>query len=215
MRLVSISDLHGKTSKIERLKDAATNAELLVITGDITQFGSRQQAEEILGELLKINKNIIAVPGNCDTEDVNKALIDAGVSVHGEGKVIDGVGFFGVGGSGTTPFGTPQEYTEGKLFNFLEAGYEKIKKQRTKILVAHSPPYGTEVDITGKGHIGSSKIREFIESNEIDLVLCGHAHEARGHDRIGRTLIINPGPLHMGCAIVEIGNKISFELIDL
>lgn len=214
MHLISISDLHGRISKIDRLKDAALNADLLVVSGDITHFGGRQQAEEVLAELLKINKNIVGVPGNCDKEGVNKTLMDAGMSIHGAGRIIKNIGFFGAGGSTATPFDTPQEYPEEKFEEFLKQGYKTVKNCEKTVLVSHSPPFGTLVDKTKSGeHVGSKLLRAFVEDVKPDLVLCGHAHEARGHDKLGRTLVINPGPLHMGCVKVDL-SSLSFEFID-
>ena len=46
--------------------------------------------------------------------------------------------------------------------------------------------------------MGSTAVREFIEENQPDICLCGHIHEARAMDRIGRTLVVNPGPLVQG-----------------
>jgi Icc-related predicted phosphoesterase len=45
------------------------------------------------------------------------------------------------------------------------------------------------------------------------VVLCGHIHEARGEDRIGRSQIVNPGPVSAGhYAMVEIGEQASVRL---
>lgn len=213
VRLVCISDLHGKTESIKKLKPLKADA--IVLTGDITHFGGKEKAKAALQELFKIKKKVFAVPGNCDLPEVNEVLAELDIDLHSSGRVFKNVGFFGVGGSGATPFDTPQEYSEEKLEEFLKQGFEKIKTQKFKVLVSHSPPHNTAVDTSGSGaHIGSRKVREFIEKNQIDLVLCGHAHEARGLDWIGKTLVINSGPLHMGCARVDIGDKIDFEFVS-
>jgi Icc-related predicted phosphoesterase len=41
-------------------------------------------------------------------------------------------------------------------------------------------------------------VREFIEEQQPELCLCGHIHESRAEDRIGKTHVINPGPLKEG-----------------
>ncbi len=51
-------------------------------------------------------------------------------------------------------------------------------------------------------------MREFIEKYRPDLVLCGHVHEARGQDMLGKTVMVNPGMLRNGHALVEIDNGI-------
>lgn len=214
VRLVCISDLHGKVENIKKLKPLA-KTDIIVLTGDITHFGGREKARAALQELFKIKKKVFAVPGNCDLPEVNEVLAELDIDLHSSGRVFKDAGFFGAGGSGATPFDTPQEYSEEKLEEFLKQGFEKIKASKFKVLVSHSPPHNTAVDTSGSGaHIGSRKVREFIEKNQVDLVLCGHAHEARGFDWIGRTLVINSGPLHMGCAMVSIGDKIDFEFVS-
>ncbi|MEM2929882.1 MAG: hypothetical protein QW797_03360 [Thermoproteota archaeon] len=47
-------------------------------------------------------------------------------------------------------------------------------------------------------HIGSVEVRRFIEEESPALCLCGHVHERAGlSEKIGRTLVINPGPRGM------------------
>jgi Icc-related predicted phosphoesterase len=41
--------------------------------------------------------------------------------------------------------------------------------------------------------VGSTSIRKIIETHQPLLTLHGHIHEAKGIERIGRTLCINPG----------------------
>ncbi len=45
---------------------------------------------------------------------------------------------------------------------------------------------------------GAGQSREFIEQQQPLACFCGHIHEGQGIDRIGDTLIINPGPLRRG-----------------
>jgi hypothetical protein len=213
MRVICVSDVHGKLEGIKRLKEV--EGDLVVISGDITNFGHKERAEEILSEFLKINK-VLAVQGNCDYMDVNEALEEADVNLHSQGRIIRGIGFFGVGGSSSTPFNTPQEYSEEEIWNFLEKGYTMITDANIKVLVSHSPPIDTKVDLTPGGvHAGSRKVREFVERYQPQLVVCGHIHEARGEDQIGDATIVNPGPLSGGFVVVDIGEEIRVEFHSL
>jgi uncharacterized protein len=61
------------------------------------------------------------------------------------------------------------------------------------------PPYGTKTDMLYSGRsVGSKAVRAFIESRQPAICLCGHIHEAKGLDAIGKTQIINPGSLANG-----------------
>ena len=61
-------------------------------------------------------------------------------------------------------------------------------------------------------HAGSTAIREFIESFQPDIVICGHIHEARGADKLGRSIMINPGPFPKHHAVIELNDKITYKL---
>lgn len=214
MNLVCISDLHGRLEALEKIKEDARKADLFIAAGDITNFGKRKTAEAVLGELLDMNKNLLAVPGNCDTPEVNDVLTELGVSLHGRGRAIAGIGFFGAGGSNVTPFGTPQEYTEERLFELLKKGYDEVRTLERKVMVCHAPPYNTGVDVTRAGmHVGSRGVRKFLGRHSIVLGISGHVHEAKGRDTLGEGVLLNPGPAHMGYAKVELG-RLKVEFID-
>jgi len=77
----------------------------------------------------------------------------------------------------------------------------KPKHFKKVIYVMHSPPLGTQLDLTqGRKHVGSGSITAFIQENQPPVTLHGHIHESpevSGNyiDRIGETLCINPGQL--------------------
>ena len=71
------------------------------------------------------------------------------------------------------------------------------------ILVAHSPPYGTPLDMLQNGsHAGSQSIRQFIETwsakGHLKAALHGHIHESpmvsgTNHWHVHEAICINPG----------------------
>ncbi len=67
------------------------------------------------------------------------------------------------------------------------------------VAVIHCPPFRTRCDVLFNGQpIGSRAVRRWIERHQPLLTLHGHIHESPKmtgsfFDRIGRTLIINPG----------------------
>jgi Icc-related predicted phosphoesterase len=120
--------------------------------------------------------------------------------------------FFGIGGCNKTPFHTPQEYTDDEMRDFLKNFRQKSESSK-QVLVTHAPPHKTKLDKIFLGlHVGSKVIREFIDNFQPDLAVCGHIHEARGVDHIGKTLIINPGPFPKHYALIEVGDNIEYEL---
>ncbi|MEK7851428.1 MAG: metallophosphoesterase, partial [Deltaproteobacteria bacterium] len=141
--------------------------------------------------------------GNLDSLEIDAFLTREGINIHGRGKVMEGVGVFGCGGSGYTPFRTPVEFSEDELKTFLENGYRDVCDSPVKILICHTPPVNTKVDMIKSGaHVGSKAVRKFIEKHQPDLCITGHIHEASGEDIIGKTKVLNPGPFYEGGYVV-------------
>ncbi|MBI5472231.1 MAG: metallophosphoesterase [Ignavibacteriae bacterium] len=89
-----------------------------------------------------------------------------------------------------------------------------LKRQVRPWIIPHSPPINTQLDITHSGkHLGSTAVREFIERSQPDVAICGHIHEARGVDVIGRSQIVNCGPVGKGCyVLITVDDQISISL---
>jgi len=85
------------------------------------------------------------------------------------------------------------------------------------MVLAHVPPHDCRLDCTGLGdHVGSRALRRFIDEHQPDLVVCGHVHEARGTERLGRTLVVNCGPATSGCyALLDLDERMDVELCRL
>lgn len=198
-----MGDIHERVKALEIMSAEISVADLVIITGDLTQFGNEEKARKVIDAVKVINPNVLAQVGNLDSLEIDRFLTREGINIHGRGRVIDDVGIFGSGGSGATPFHTPVEFTEDELRDALEKGYRDVKDSQVKILISHAPPINTEVDMINSGtHVGSKAVREFIEKYQPDLCITGHIHEASGEDTIGRTKIINPGPFFEGGFVV-------------
>lgn len=205
MKIVILSDVHSNFRAAYRLSREILELkpDLVVICGDITHFGSLNEAAEILN-LFKSFKTFF-VPGNCDppdlltVENLSKAL-----NVHGKLHVVDSTGFLGIGGAPKTPFSTYIEFEEDEIQRTIRQALNGFRGRL--IVVSHSPPVNTSTDLTSLGiHAGSRALRNFIEDYKPLAVLHGHIHEARGLDRLGETLIVNPGPArHSFYAILEL-----------
>jgi Icc-related predicted phosphoesterase len=62
-------------------------------------------------------------------------------------------------------------------------------------------------------HVGSKALRAFVDRTEPSLVVCGHIHERRGIERIGRTTLVNCGQASKGhYALVDVETEIGVEL---
>ncbi len=198
MRIIAFGDIHMDIGPVAAIPGIAS-ADYLIITGDITNFGSSLDAETVLNRLESINSSILALAGNLDQPDVARYLEDRAISLHGRSIVTGDLGIMGLGGSNFTPFNTPYEFSEEQLGNLLENGFDTIKETQEFMLVSHTPPIQTAADrLTDGRHVGSRAVRTFIEKHQPLVCLSGHIHESRGQDRIGKTLVLNPGMIKDG-----------------
>lgn len=183
-------------------------ADLIVLTGDLTNFGGTKEVKGVLDDVLHLNPNVLAQFGNLDRPEVNEYLEQLGLNLHGQARLVNKeVCLIGVGGSNFTPFHTPSEFSEQELQaigdracrqgrDYTSLGQQLHSRRIPQILVSHVPPHNTLVDRLHNGrHVGSKAIRSIIEQFQPDLCITGHIHEARGKDTIGRTRIYNPGML--------------------
>jgi len=197
MKILHITDIHGEVKYIDLISESISSARLIALSGDIVKKGGRD-AGDIFARIERYNRNIVAVHGNWDGHDVQDFIVRKGYGLHRDGRTIEGIGFFGAGGSGPTPFNSPSEYSDEEFLEFLHEGYEKVKGSARKVLIAHAPPKNT-LDRTFIGLRGGSRgIREFIEKNRIDLCLTGHIHESPGKELLNSCIIANPGPFKKG-----------------
>jgi hypothetical protein len=199
MEIIAVSDIHGDLAGIERLAPVLSEADLVLVLGDITNFGGRKEAWAVLDRLGKYSKKILAIPGNCDRPEVGALLSERGLSLDQRAVEVGGLRLAGLGGSLPCPGRTLLEYSEQELAQALEVLGNEISEGSQFVLVCHQPPQGTNLDkVFGGLHVGSRAIREFIEKRKPMACFCGHIHEAAGVDRIEDTAICNPGPLGRG-----------------
>ena len=196
MTIVGISDIHGNIEYLKRSADHFITADLIIISGDLTHFGKEREAEAVYEAVKSINKNLFVVPGNCDFPQVHSFLRLKDVNLHGRCTMFHDYAVVGVGGSLACPGPTPNEYTEGEFKLILNEIKEKLPGGKPVIFVTHQPPALTDCDLTSDGrHVGSHSIRKFILDVQPVICFSGHIHESRGIGSVGRTKVVNPGPL--------------------
>jgi uncharacterized protein len=197
--LLCLSDIHGEGERIRSILSTAGPFDAIVLAGDLTHLGGREEAAEILSPILAAGKPAVAVPGNMDRIGVLAYLEEKGISIHGRALSVGDCGFFGLGGCNPSPFGTPFEVKPAEAKILLRRGYDPIRGMPWKVLVSHAPPKGTKLDRSFAGlHVGSAEVREFLSENQVDLCLCGHIHESSGEDTVDRTHCVNIGPWKSG-----------------
>lgn len=200
MKILAISDPHGDYSKIKKMMEKAGDFDLAVIVGDLTHFGPDEKVDELIE---MFDRPVLAIPGNCDQRSILKALdASKAINLHGKTEQIRNIRFIGLGGSNPTPFNTPFELSEEEIENALEGmvcSAESSADCGTIVLLTHAPPHGSRDELPF-GHVGSKAIQKFLD--RVDLIVCGHIHEAKGIETVGKTVVVNPGEASKGSGAV-------------
>lgn len=211
MIVINIADIHGNSKPISELGEILSSADLILLSGDITHFGGKKEAAQIINEIRNYNSNILAVTGNCDTDEVDTFLEKEDMQIHGRAIDMDDVTIFGAGGSLPCPNPTPNIYSEEEYAAIFGSSVQGMEEDSPKIMVSHNPPIDTLNDTLDSGaHVGSKTVRSVIEETKPLVCFTGHIHEAAGIDEIGSTKIVNPGPLGTrSYAYLDITDKIN------
>jgi Icc-related predicted phosphoesterase len=199
MRIAATADLHfsAQTQGLlkEQLGKVRDEADVLVLAGDLTNFGRPQEMEPLVNVLVRLRLPTIAVLGNHDYESGQEAelmrmMSSEGIKVlDGTGYERDGVGFAGtkgfIGGFGRgvlTAFGEPEIKAFVKVSideaMKLERAMSQLRAARRVVVLHYAPISGT---VAGEAqeiypYLGSSRLAEVVDRHGAELVIHGHAH---------------------------------------
>jgi uncharacterized protein len=206
MKIAYFVDIHDRFDAVPNVMAKLGAVDLLLIGGDITTGGTPDEAARAVEDWRPLAPRLLALAGNMDSAAIDARLAELGVALDSRGFAFGDVGVFGVSAAPKSPLHTPYELTDDELARRIDDGIRAVEDCRAKIFCPHAPPRHTACDLLPSGrHVGSAVIRAFIERAQPDLTLCGHIHEARGTDVIGRTRVVNPGPARAGhYALVEV-----------
>jgi len=216
MRILATADFHGSIEAAEKAahKAKSMKADVALACGDITHFGTPEDAQKVLTPFIEHKLPILYVPGNCDPPSLLDERIDDALMMHGKCKVFGNYSFTGAGAIPADRVNpNPLEVDDEEIMAALSRGLKQCGSEHPLIVVSHSPPAYTKVDKAFfGGHDGSPLIRQFIEKYEPIAVFCGHIHEAKGIDHIGRTVIVNTGPArHGNCVVADLNGKVEMQ----
>lgn len=206
VRIAAVGDLHFQKSSAGHFQPLFASlpdlADVLVLCGDLTDYGLPEEAILLAKELAAVRIPIVAVLGNHDFEagqevEVTRILSDAGVKVlDGDACEIRGIGFGGTKGfaggfgSGTlAPWGEPaikvfvKEAIDEALK--LEAALGRLRMPQ-RIAVLHYAP----ICATVQGEpaeifpfLGTSRLEDPVNRFGVAAVFHGHAHRGTAEGR--------------------------------
>jgi Icc-related predicted phosphoesterase len=206
LRVAALGDLHVREDQPGVYRDLfaeiSKQADVLVLTGDLTDLGKPREAELLVEDLRTCSIPVVGVLGNHDyecgcAEKVTAIIKHAGVHLlDGSSVEIDGVGFVGVkgfaGGFGRRMLGA---FGESAIKTFvaetmneamrLENAMRGVKSQRALVVLHYAPIPDT---IEGEPleifpFLGSSRLAETIDRFKVSAVVHGHAHRGRYEGR--------------------------------
>ena len=235
MRVAASADLHFTPQSYTKLQDqferVRDEADVLVLAGDLTNYGQPEEMEPLLNVLVRLRLPTVVVLGNHDyesgkEEELRRMLTGGGMKVlDGSGYERDGVGFAGTkgfaGGFGRgmlTPFGEKEvkDFVKASVDEAmkLERAMSQMRAQKRVVVVHYSPIAET---VQGEApeifpFLGTSRLAEVIDRHGADLVLHGHAHHGKPE---GRTA--GGGPVHnVAISLLQAQNpSLVYRVFDL
>jgi Icc-related predicted phosphoesterase len=110
-----------------------------------------------------------------------------------------------------------------KVINEERKQLQKIKKLRKTILLVHEPPFKILDKIRDPQsvrygqHIGDEILAQFLKEKQPLLCVCGHVHENQGKEKVGKTIVVNPGYGRNGeCALIDLkDNEVNVKFLKL
>jgi Icc-related predicted phosphoesterase len=208
VRIAALGDMHySRTATAGTLQplfaQISDAADVLVLCGDLTDYGLLEEARALAKEItgtLKIP--IVGVLGNHDyesgqQEDIRKCLADAGVVLlDGDTTEIHGIGFAGVkgfaGGFGRRALGPWGEEIIKKFVHEcldealkLESALARLRTNRLIAILHYSPIQET---VEGEPReifpfLGCSRLEEPLTRYPVSAVFHGHAHHGQPEGR--------------------------------
>ncbi len=210
LRVAAIGDLHVMEDSVapyrELFTEIANAADVLLLCGDLTNFGKTSEAEILAEDIRACSIPVLGVLGNHDyecgqPEEVARILREAGMIVLDEqAHEIEGVGFAGVkgfmGGYGRgelAPFGEPivKAFVDEALNEArkLENALRSLRTERSVAVLHYSPIEGT---IEGEPveifqYLGSARLADAIDRfDHVKAAVHGHAHHGTYEGRTMR-----------------------------
>ncbi len=203
MKIYASADLHGSQYRLNIVLDMVEHhqPDVVVICGDVTQFGPADVAKNFLDQ---IPGTVFVVPGNIDTEDAIKGINQShAANLHMKHKDHQGIVFVGI--NGVDPKETQLFFSHPKYISILE---------KVDVLITHVPAYGLQDTIFFGMHSGSKDLLSLLKKYKPRLVLSGHIHEDPGFTYADGIVVVNCSMgKHGNGALIDVVEKIQVTML--
>ena len=210
LRVAAVGDLHVQEHTYQPFRDLfaqiSESADILLLTGDLTNTGLPKEAENLAQSLQTLRIPVVGVLGNHDhhsnqVDEIKKILSEAKFKfLDDEVFETGGVGFAGVkgfgGGFGNHMLGffgeeaTKEFVTEAVNEALrLENSLKRLEAER-QVVVLHYAPVRATVEgepLEIHPYMGCSRFAEVIDRfDQIKLVVHGHSHHGSFMGQTGK-----------------------------
>jgi Icc-related predicted phosphoesterase len=207
VRIAAVGDLHcskGSKGLIRPLfENCDKMSDVLVLCGDLTDYGLPEEAHLLVEELsVAVTLPIVAVLGNHDFEsgredEVARILVDSGIIVlDGDAVEVKGVGFAGVRGfAGGFGRGTLGSWGEKTVKAFVQEAVDEALKLESalarlrtlsRVAVLHYAPIRATVENEPPEifpFLGCGRLEDPLNRYPVTAVVHGHAHNGTPEGR--------------------------------
>jgi Icc-related predicted phosphoesterase len=219
IKVAAAGDIHAGGPGDERLAavfaDAAREADLILLAGDLTRHGEPEEAAKLVEVAQETETPVFAVLGNHDwhgnrCDELVAMLREAGIRMLDKSSAVVEVGETSVGVAGTKGF--VGGFPDSALPDFGEPSLRRVYAETTeeveglagaleafascavRIVLLHYAPTSATLEGEPPGiwaFLGSDRLAGPIAHHRPDIVLHGHGHMGRFKGEIGDVPVYN------------------------
>jgi Icc-related predicted phosphoesterase len=219
IKVAAAGDIHAGGPGDERLAavfaDAAREAELILLAGDLTLHGEPAEVSRLVQAMQGLEVPVLAVLGNHDwhgnrCDELVEALSEAGIHMLDKSSAVVEVGETSVGVAGTKGF--VGGFPDSALPDFGEPSLRRVYAETTeeveglgraldeivscsvRIVLLHYAPTSATLEGEPPGiwaFLGSDRLAGPIAQHRPDIVLHGHGHMGTFKGEIGDVPVYN------------------------
>lgn len=208
VRIGAMADMHCSKNSQGQLQPLLTQAaeavDVLLLGGDLTDYGLPEEAHLLVRELAGVKVPMVAVLGNHDyesgkQEEVKQILNEAGVKIlDGDALEVAGVGIAGAKGfAGGFGRGTLGPWGEDVVKHFVREAVDEALKLESALARLRTPHriallHYSPIEATVEGEpreifpfLGCGRLAEPLSRYQVSAVFHGHAHRGSPEGKIG------------------------------
>jgi Icc-related predicted phosphoesterase len=219
VKVAAAGDIHAGGPGDERLigafADAAREADLILLAGDLTRHGEPQEVAALVEAVDELETPVVAVVGNHDwhggrCDELVQVLSDAGIHMLDKASVVFEVGETSVGVAGAKGF--VGGFPDSALPDFGEPSLRRVYSETTdeveglaraldeisscgvRIALLHYAPTSATLEGEPPGilaFLGSDRLAVPIAQHRPDIVFHGHGHMGTFKGQIGEVPVYN------------------------